>query len=72
MFTDGSYTVVYKVEGQTIRTFPFQVKGGQIQRMARNQLGYAPHSEFLSPRIIATVNRDPIMQEVYWIHAGAK
>ncbi|HXF04713.1 MAG TPA: hypothetical protein VNM72_04775 [Blastocatellia bacterium] len=72
MLTDGSYTVAYKVEGRTIRTFSFQVKGGQIQRMARNQLGYTPHSDFLSPRIIATVNQDPIMQDVFWIKADAK
>lgn len=72
MLTDGNYTVLYKVEGQTIRTFPFQVKGGQVQRMARNELGYKPHTDFLSPRIIATVNRDPVMQEVFWIKVGAK
>jgi hypothetical protein len=72
MLTDGNYTVLYKVEGQTIRAFPFQVKGGQVQRMARNELGYKPHTDFLSPRIIATVNRDFVMQEVFWIKAGAK
>lgn len=72
MLTDGSYTLLYKVEGQTIRSFPFQVKGGQIQRMTRNQLGYTPHADFLSPRIIAIVNRDPVMQDVFWVKAGGK
>ena len=72
MLTDGNYTILYKVEGQTIRTFPFQVKGGQVQRMARSHLGYTPHTDFLSPRIIGTVNRDPVMQEVFWIKAGTK
>jgi hypothetical protein len=72
MLADGNYTVLYKVEGQPIRTFPFQVKGGQVQRMARNELGYKPHTDFLSPRIIGTINRDPVMQEVFWIKASAK
>jgi hypothetical protein len=72
MLTDGNYTVQYKVDGQTVRTFPFQVKGGQVQRMARSELGYKPHTEFMSPRIIGTVNRDPVMQEVFWVKTGAK
>jgi hypothetical protein len=72
MLTDGNYTVLYKVEGQTIRSFPLQVKGSKVQRMARNELGYTPHTDFISPRIIATVNRDPVMQEVFWVKTGAK
>lgn len=67
MLTDGSYTILYKVNGQTIRSFPFEVKGGQIQRMARNELGYKPHTDFISPRILMSDSRT--MEETYWVQA---
>jgi hypothetical protein len=70
MLTDGSYTMLYKVEGQTIRTFPFQVKGGQAQRMARNELGYKPHTDFISPRILMSDSRN--MEETFWVQAQTK
>lgn len=70
---DGNYTVVYKAEGKPIRSFRFQVKGGEIQRPERSQLGYSPRTDFLSPRIIATVRRtERVMQDIYWLKAESK
>ena len=29
---DGDYTVILKANGQAIKSYKFQVKGGQVQR----------------------------------------
>jgi hypothetical protein len=71
---DGEYAVVVKANGQPIKSYTMQVKGGQIQRPDQSRLGYEPHTGFISPRMIDTSSRnsDYQMQDTYWLRKSAK
>ena len=67
---DGVYTFVAKVNGKPFKTYRAEVKGGQLQRHPRNQLGFEPHTSFISPRQVDTSSRTSSrydMRDTYWI-----
>src|SRR6266550_4087157 len=51
---NGEIALVVKANGQPIKTYKTQVKGGQLQRLPRNALDVEPHSTFISPRFVDT------------------
>jgi hypothetical protein len=72
---DGEFAVVVKVNGQPIKSYRMQVKGGQIQSLDRSRLGYEPRTDFLSPRMIDTsagTSSRYHMLETYWLKKNAR
>ena len=70
---DGDYSVVLKANGQVIKSYKFQVRGGEVQRPAQSQLNYEPHVNFLSPRYIDTSagsSSDYHMRDMFWVKKG--
>jgi len=67
---DGDYTVVLKADGQAIKSYKFQIKGGQVQRADRSRLDFEPHNEFISARYIDTTagtNSRYHMRDMFWV-----
>ena len=67
---DGEYTVVAKVGGKPFKTYRAEVRGGQLQRHARNSLDTQPHTDFISPRLVDTTSRSNSsyeMYDTYWV-----
>ena len=72
---DGNFTVVVKVNGQPIKSYPFSIKGGQIQAHERSRLGYEPRTDFISPRLVDTSEGTTSryhMLEAYWLKKSAR
>lgn len=72
---DGDFTVVVKANGQPVKSYRAQVKGGQLQSLDRSRLGYEPRADFISPRMIDTSSgsgSDYHMLEAYWLQKDAK
>lgn len=70
---DGEFTVVVKVNGQPVKSYRMQVKGGQIQTLGRSRLGHEPAADFVSPRLIDTSSGSSSnyrMLEAYWLQKG--
>ena len=67
---DGDLSIVIKVNGQPVKSYRAQVKGGQPVRLARNQMGFEPHVDFISTRLI-DVSRDGgceyCMLDLFWV-----
>ncbi|HEX5709061.1 MAG TPA: hypothetical protein VFX96_17300 [Pyrinomonadaceae bacterium] len=67
---DGEYTVVAKVNGKPFKSYRAEVRGGQLQRHARNRLGFEPQTDFISPRLVDTSSRSTssyAMRDTYWV-----
>lgn len=67
---NGEIAVVVKANGQPIKTYKTRVQGGAIQRLDRNQLGYEPRTDFISPRYVDLTDRsrsDFTMRDMYWM-----
>ena len=67
---DGELTLVVKANGQPIKLYKTQVKGGQVQRLPQNNLDTEPHAAFISPRFIDTSARSNSrykMFDMYWV-----
>ena len=67
---NGEVAVVVKANGQPIKSYKTQVRGGEIQRLDRNRLDYAPHTGFISPRYVDTTDRSVsnfTMRDMYWM-----
>jgi hypothetical protein len=67
---DGEYTVVAKMNGQPFKSYRAEVRGGQLQRHARNRLGLEPPADFISPRQVDTSSRTTssyAMRDTYWV-----
>lgn len=67
---DGEFAVIVKVNGQPVKSYSIQVKGGQIQTLERSRLGSASGAEFIPPRMIDTSSgsgSDYRMLEAYWL-----
>lgn len=72
---DGEVTFVVKANGQPVKSYRMQVKGGQLQSLDRSRLGYEPRTDFISPRMIDTSSgssSDYHMLEAYWLRRDAK
>jgi hypothetical protein len=72
---DGDYTVVLKANGQAIKSYKFQVKGGVIQRADTSRLDYEPHASFIAPRFIdisAGSSSRYHMRDMFWLKRGAR
>jgi hypothetical protein len=67
---DGELTVIIKVNGQPVKSYRAQVKGGQPVRLARNQMEVEPHTDFIATRLI-DVSRDGgceyCMLDLFWV-----
>lgn len=67
---DGEIAMVVKADGQTIKTYKTQVKGGQLHTLERNRLTTEPHTDFISPRYVDLTDRsrsDFTMRDMFWI-----
>jgi hypothetical protein len=72
---DGEVLVVVKSNGQAVKSYRMQVKGGQLQSLDRSRLGYEPRADFISPRLIDTSSgssSDYHMLEAYWLRKDGK
>jgi hypothetical protein len=72
---DGEFTVVVKANGQPVKSYRMQAKGGQLQSLDRSRLGYEPRADFISPRLIDTSSgsgSDFNMLEAYWLRKDTK
>jgi len=72
---DGEFVVVVKANGQPVKSYRMQAKGGQLQSLAQSRLGYEPRADFISPRMIDTSSgsgSDFPMLEAYWLRKDAK
>lgn len=70
MKQNGEIALVVKANGQPVKTYKTQVKGGQIQRLPRNALDFEPHPTFISPRFIdvsAGTNSRYKMLDMFWL-----
>ncbi|MEK6324130.1 MAG: hypothetical protein AABN33_21035 [Acidobacteriota bacterium] len=69
---DGELTIVIKVNGQPVKSYRAEVRGGQFQRLARNQMEFEPHTDFIAPRLI-DISRDGgceyCMLDLLWVKA---
>ena len=75
MKKEGDLTIVIKVNGQPVKSYRLQVKGGQPVRLGRNQLEIEPHTDFISTRLI-DVSRDGgceyCMLDLLWMKASPR
>ena len=75
MKREGELTIVIKVNGQPVKSYRAQVKGGQPVRLARNQMDTEPHTDFIATRLI-DVSRDGgceyCMLDLFWVKASAR
>lgn len=72
---DAEFAVIVKMNGQPIKSYRMQVKGGQIQSLDRSRLGYEPRADFISPRMIDTSSGSSSnyqMLEAYWLQKNPK
>ena len=70
MKQNGEIALVVKANGQPVKTYKTQAKGGQIQRLPRNALDFEPHPAFISPRFIdvsAGTNSRYKMFDMFWL-----
>jgi hypothetical protein len=68
--TDGDYSVILKANGQPVKSYKFQVKGGQVQRPDRSRLDFEPHNEFIAGRFIDTTEGSGSnyhMRDMFWV-----
>jgi hypothetical protein len=67
---DGELKIVLKVNGQPFKSYHTQVRGGQVQRLARNQMDIEPHTDFIATRLV-NVARDRgceyCMIDLFWV-----
>ena len=65
---EGELTVVIKVNGQPIKSYRGQIKGGQPLRLARNQLGFEPRADFIATRLIdMSRSCEYCMLDLFWL-----
>ena len=67
---DGDYTIVAKVNGKQFKSYKAQVRGGQLQRLPQNQLGFEPATDFISPRMVDTsagTTSRYVMKDTFWV-----
>ena len=70
---NGEIALVVKANGQKIKFFTTEVRGGQIQRLDRNRLDTQPRTAFISPRYVDLTDRsrsDYTMRDMYWVTRG--
>jgi hypothetical protein len=67
---DGDLTIVLKANGQPVKSYRVQVRGGQLQRLARSQLEFQPHTDFISARLVdvsADGGCEYCMLDLFWV-----
>ena len=71
---DGDYLLIVEANGEPIKSYRVEVKGGQLQRPDQSRLDFEPHVDFISPRLIDTStsfsSHYPI-RDVYWVRRSA-
>jgi hypothetical protein len=71
---DGEYLLIIEANGQPIKSYPVEVKGGRLQRADQSRLDFEPHAGFISPRLIDTSsgsNSHYLLRDVYWVRRSA-
>jgi hypothetical protein len=71
---DGHFLLIVEANGQPIKSYPVEVKGGRLKRADQSRLDFEPHADFLSPRLIDTSARSDshyLMRDVYWVRRSA-
>jgi hypothetical protein len=72
---DGELTVVVKANGQPVKSYRAQVRGGQPVRLMRNQMEVEPHTDFIATRLI-DLSRDGgcdyCMLDLFWVTKNGK
>jgi hypothetical protein len=67
---DGELTIVLKANGQPFKSYHAGIKGGQPVRLARNQMEFEPHTDFISTRLV-DLSRDGgcdyCMLDLIWV-----
>jgi hypothetical protein len=67
---NGELTLVVKANGQPVKSYKTEVRGGQLQRLDRNRLDFEPHTSFISPRYVDTTDRSRssyTMRDMFWL-----
>ena len=67
---NGEVAFVVKANGQPVKTYKTQIKGGQLQQLDQNRLGYEPRTSFISPRYVDTTDRSRssyTMRDMFWL-----
>ncbi len=67
---NGEVAFVVKANGQPVKTYKTQIKGGQLQQLEQNRLGYEPRTSFISPRYVDTTDRSRsnfTMRDMFWL-----
>ena len=67
---NGEVAFVIKANGQPVKTYKTQIKGGQLQQLEQNRLGYEPRTSFISPRYVDTTDRSRssfTMRDMFWL-----
>lgn len=60
-------SVVRQSDGQVLRNFSFQSKGGVLVPMARSEMGHTPQHEYLAPRALVQGTQNYEFETVYWM-----
>lgn len=72
---EGDLNIVLKVNGQPFKSYRAQVRGGQLERLARNRMEIEPHTDFISPRLI-DLSRDGgceyCMLDLFWVRTNTR
>lgn len=71
---NGDYLLIVEANGQPIKSYPVEVKGGRLQRADQSRLDFEPHVDFISPRLISTSARSDshyLIRDVYWVRRSA-
>ncbi|HEV2826010.1 MAG TPA: hypothetical protein VGW76_00295 [Pyrinomonadaceae bacterium] len=69
------YSIILKANGQPVKSYKFQVRGGVIQRPETSRIDYEPHAAFISPRYIdisAGSSSDYHMRDMFWVRRVAR
>lgn len=71
----GNCEVVFKVNGEAKRRFPFTVKDGVPSMVEQGAMDYKPRTKHMLPRTIVNSSNDIMataMHEVYWLSSSGK
>jgi hypothetical protein len=67
---EGALTIILKVNGQPVKSYRAQVKGGQLQRLSRNQMETEPRTDFIASRLIDLSRHggcEYCMLDTFWV-----
>jgi hypothetical protein len=73
---DGDYTLAIKTkDNKIVKSCAVAVKGGKLQRLARCDLNFQPHTNFISPHLVDTSSGSSSryrMVEAFWVETKSR